>query len=230
PATTNLTKAGAGKLVTSSVIMNNLNLNGGTLALDTGTATSSTSNVQALNIAGTNNAWLATLDMKNNSLVIDYASGSSPLGTVANQIKSGRGNGAWNGTGITSSAAAAVAANATNTHKTALGFAEASALGITSFNGQNFDDSAVLIRYTFMGDNNPDGTVNSNDFNAVANHFNQVNKSWFDGDFNNDGVVNALDFNAVATNFGQSLPASSPLASLVPEPALASIWICLGLL
>jgi hypothetical protein len=200
--------------------------------LDTGTATTSTSNVHALNIATTNSAWVAALDMKNNSLVIDYAPGSSPLGTVANQIKSGRANGAWNGTGITSSAAAAVAADSTNTHKTALGFAEASALGITSFNGQNFDDSALLIRYTFTGDSNLDGTVDTNDFNALANHFNQLGKSWVDGDFNNDGIVNALDFNAVATNFGQSLPAASPagaLASLVPEPALASVVICLGL-
>src|SRR5205814_7153583 len=139
------------------------------------------SKVHALNIAGTNNAGLATLNMKNNSMVVEYAPGPSPLATVANQIKSGRGTGAWNGAGITSSAAAAVAANSANTHKTALGFAEASALGITSFNGQNFDDSAVLIRYTFMGDTNLDGTVNSTDFNAVANHFNQVNKSWFDG-------------------------------------------------
>src|SRR5207248_6568214 len=138
-------------------------------------------------------------------------------------------NGAWTGTGITSSAAAAVAADSTNTHKTALGFAEASALGITSFSDKSFDDSALLIRYTFTGDSNLDGTVNSNDFNALANHFNQLNKSWVDGDFNNDGIVNALDFNAVATNFGQSLPASSALASLVPEPALASVCICLGL-
>ena len=124
-----------------------------------------------------------------------------------------------------------MAADSTNTHKTALGFAEAIALGITSFGGQNFDDSAVLIRYTFMGDSDLSGSVDSSDFTVLARHFNQSSKSWIDGDFNSDGVVNALDFNAVATNFGQTLPVpAGALASLVPEPALASLWICVGLL
>ena len=227
PTTTNFTKAGLGKLVTSSLAMANLNINAGTLALDTGTNSASTSDVQTLNIATTNSAWIATLDMGKNAMVIDYT-GASPLGVVANQIKSGRGNGAWNGTGITSSAAAAVNADSSNFHKTALGYAEASALGITSFGGQNFDNSAVLIRYTFTGDSNLDGTVDTSDFMAMANNFGKTSASWIQGDFNYDGVVNALDFNSVASNFGQVM--SSPaLGTLVPEPVAMSMFMGLAL-
>jgi hypothetical protein len=52
----------------------------------------------------------ATFDISNNALVIDY-SGTSPVATVRETILSGRGGAGlgkgWNGTGITSSAAAA---------------------------------------------------------------------------------------------------------------------------
>ena len=229
PAAINLTKTGPGALITTNAICNILSVNGGTLTMLNGGTTSSVSNVKALNIAGATDAWTAALDLTNNAAIIDYAPGASTLATVANQIKSGRGTGAWTGTGIRSSAAASVAADSANQHKTALGFAEASALGITSFQGQNFDDSAILIRYTFSGDSNLDGTVNSNDFTALATHFNQTGKSWFDGDFNLDGTVNALDFNAIASNFGQALSFSPALGSLVPEPSLAMIWIGLGI-
>lgn len=233
PATTNFTKAGLGKLVTSSLAMENLNINGGTLALDTGTNAASVSDVQALNIATTNNAWLATLDMTKNSMVIDYpANTASPLTIVANQIKSGFHNGAWNGTGIISSTAAAIAADSTNIHKTALGYAEASTLGITSFHGQGFDSTAVLIAYTYTGDTNLDGTVNSSDFANLAANYGKTSATWLQGDFNYDGTVNALDFNALATNYGVT-PLSSPIAasalgSVVPEPALGSICLCIA--
>ena len=84
----------------------------------------------------------------------------------------------------------------------------------------------ILVRYTYAGDANLDGVVNSGDFNAVASNFNATGKFWTDGDSNYDGVVNSLDFNAVATNFGQTL-SSPPLGSVVPEPAAICIVILL---
>jgi hypothetical protein len=229
PASINLTKAGAGKLATANAIVNNLAISDGTLSMLNSGTSSGVSNVKSLSIAGTPGLWTATWDLSNNSAIVNYEPGSSPLATIADQIKSGRGNGAWNGKGITSSAAADVAANASNIHKTALGFAEASAVGITSFQGQSFDDSSVFIRYTFTGDANLDGTVTGTDFNALATNFNQTGKSWVDGDFNYDGIVNALDFNAIATNFGQAMSAAVP-GSVVPEPAGFCGILGLGLL
>ena len=50
-------------------------------------------------------------------------------------------------------------------------FAEASTLGITSFDGQSVDASTIVMRYTFMGDANLDGLVNALDFNALASNY-----------------------------------------------------------
>jgi hypothetical protein len=84
------------------------------------------------------------------------------------------------------------------------------------------------VRYTFSGDSNLDGTVDSADFNALALHFNQDTQQWVGGDFNFDGVVNALDFNAIATNFGALMPTLLQ-GTLVPEPSLAAILVLLPL-
>ena len=68
----------------------------------------------------------------------------------------------------------------------------------------------VEVRFTILGDENLDGTVNTTDFAVLASNFNQTNQLWGQGDFNNDGVVNALDFNAIATNFGNVLAGDLP--------------------
>ena len=167
----------------------------------------------------------ATLDLTNNGLVVEY-SGASPLATIAGQIAAGYHGGDWLGSGITSSAAAAVAADATNPHKTAIGYAEASALGISSFQGQPVDGSAVVVGYVLAGDANLDGTVNAADFNVLAANFNTATPNgWAEGDFNDDGVVNAMDFAALAANYGLELfspSAGASLGAVVPEPGLLS--------
>ena len=75
------------------------------------------------------------------------------------------------------------------------------------------------MKYTWNGDANLDGKVNTSDFMALANNFGGSGKLWQGGDFNYDGVVNALDFNAIASEFGMSSAPSAPaLGTLVPEP------------
>ena len=59
--------------------------------------------------------------------------------------------------------------------------------------------------------------VNTLDFNALAAHFNQSGRYWYQGDFNYDGVVNASDFDALVANYGQTMSARG-MGSLVPEP------------
>jgi hypothetical protein len=160
------------------------------------------------------------LDMTDEKAIVDWA-GSSPIATIAKYVSTGWAGGAWTGAGITSTLAAIVAANAGNPFKTAVGFGEASALGIGAFAGQSLDGSAVLLRYTTFGDANLDGTVDSNDFAVISMHYNATGQLWYQGDFNFDGVVNAMDFNTIASNFGQVLPSAPPdaaLAALVPEP------------
>jgi fibronectin-binding autotransporter adhesin len=99
------------------------------------------------------------------------------------------------------------------------------------------DDSTgkqVTVMYTYYGDSDLSGTVNTLDFNAVAANFNTSGNIWASGDFNYDGVVNALDFNAVATNFGKAAVSSQPLGAsglgtLVPEPGTALLGVAAGL-
>jgi hypothetical protein len=120
--------------------------------------------------------------------------------------------GLWNDPGLTSSIARSSAG------VTALGYGEASALGLSTFDGLTLGGNAVLIKYTLVGDDNLDGTVNFNDFSILQTHYGQAG-DWADGDFNYDGTVNFSDFSALQNNYGQTL------ANLLPggdAPALVS--------
>jgi hypothetical protein len=69
--------------------------------------------------------------------------------------------------------------------------------------------------FVLNGDANHDRTINTLDFTALAQNFNNASATFSQGDFNYDGVVNVLDFNILATKFGTSLapPVSSPLVA-----------------
>lgn len=213
----NLAKDGQGTLEMLNVRLSSLTVSAGTVRVLPGGGDTGTSKVAALTIAGGTNAWTGRFDSTDSSTVIDY-SGSSPMATVVNQLKSGYASGAWTGTGINSSSAAAAAA--TNT-KTAIAYAEASALGTTTFGGQTVDADAICLLYTLSGDATMDRSVNGSDFNLLATNFGGSDKSWRQGDFTYDGLVNSGDFNALASNFGKVLP-SGPGAS-VPEPAMLGL-------
>jgi hypothetical protein len=162
-----------------------------------------------------------TIDM-GGVMVVNY-SNASPISDIAAQIASGFAGGSWNGIGINSTPAALVAADLSNPHKTGVGYADASALGIVgtgTLAGQPVDDTSVVVRYTLLGDTNLDGVVNAVDFNALASNFGgDPGKTWINGDANYDGVVNTADFNALASNFNQPLAAPA-LGGLVPEPGI----------
>ena len=76
--------------------------------------------------------------------------------------------------------------------------------------------------YTYFGDSNLDGKVDTSDFMTLGLNFGATGKVWATGDFNYDGVVNALDFNAIATNFGRTTLAA-PGLSATPAPVLGSL-------
>jgi hypothetical protein len=154
-------------------------------------------------------------DLTDNDLIVDYT-GSTPIGTIQSYIQQGFAAGAWTGNGLTSSAAASAAA-----HPTGLGYAEASTLGLSTFDGQSIDNTTLVIRYTYRGDANLDGLVNALDFNALASNFGSASgRVWTQGDFNYDSITNTLDFNSLAANFNQPAFASQSLGALIPEPSL----------
>jgi hypothetical protein len=208
-----------GRMNANSIRQSSLTVSGGSVNIAANGTAAGTSVVKSLSVSGT-----GKLDLANNALIVDYTGGTPPTGVRA-ALASGYASGNWNGNGITSSSAAAATHSP---HPTALGYADASALGIGSFGGQTFG-SAVVIGYTYSGDANLDGTVNTADFNRLATNFNGTNKEWISGDFNYDGKANALDYNAIATNFGQVIAAPA-LGTLVPEPIAASALAAIALL
>jgi hypothetical protein len=160
---------------------------------------------------------IATLDLGENDLIDDY-SGASPLASIQTAIASGYNQGRWNNSGLTSSAAATHAG-------TALGFAEASdVLGLSgsntaSFDGQTVDASTVLIKYTWIGDANLDGVVNTQDLARMSS----TGTTWAEGDFNYDGKVNADDYALFALG---SLYGQSNISATLPEPGILSLLLC----
>jgi hypothetical protein len=192
-----------------------------------------TSVVRALAIqTDSQGAPLGQVDLADTALVVDYAPGAaSPISRIRSLIAAGRARGAWDGDGLTSSVAASAGAGSR-----ALGYGEAAAVVGPSggtFEGQAVDGTAVLVRYTRVGDATLDGVVGFGDLLALAKHYNAANAQWGDGDFDYDGVVNFADLLALAKNYNQAVPtevvAGAPagceaalaaaFAGAVPEPS-----------
>ena len=164
-----------------------------------GTAKASSSGDMTLVASNVNIATGGRLDLTDEEMIWDYV-GASPVAGLRQLLGAGYNGGGWNGSGIMSSTAAAAPG-------TAIGYAESTDLFTTfpaTFAGQSVDSTALLLKYTFAGDANLDGTVNIQDFNRLANSFGQTDRRWSHGDFNFDAVVNIQDFNKLSANFGQS--------------------------
>jgi autotransporter-associated beta strand protein len=229
-----LTKAGLGSLTLSGSLpyTGAVAVTGGKLVLASSLPSSTTMNIsdQAMVQLGSGGKLLGcttlnlnttgVIDLNDGAMAIDYTA-TSALATVTNQIKAGLTDKSSIGPGnILSSAVSG------GLHPTALGYADASVLGITSFAGKTIDTTTTLVRYTLVGDSNLDLHVNALDFNAVASNFGGSSKTWALGDFNMDGLVNTGDFNALAQNFNAPAPVAGPaqgLGTLVPEPIALSI-------
>ena len=167
-------------------------LNGSILQLAAGTGTS---NISSLTV---NNA--AMLDVGNNQLFINYGDSADPIAAIRTCLATGYNGGAWNGIGISSSAAASNAAQAT-----AIGYTD-SADGLILGQPAN----TLELKYTLYGDTGLAGTVGFTDFMRMTQHFTQNGgATWAEGDFNYDGSVNAADFALLKPNYGQTLPAQS---------------------
>ena len=183
-----------------------------------GTRTSRVNVLEFQDVAG--GGVQGTWDLGPGALIVNYV-GASPIDTLRRYLAAGHAAGSWNGTGLTSSSAAASPGRG-------LAYAEARDVigefgGI--FEGVFADATSVVIGLRRYGDANMDGAVNLQDFNRLAGNFGAANRTWHQGDFNYDGAVNLQDFNRLAANFGLSAagPELTPqdwarLGAAVPEP------------
>jgi hypothetical protein len=168
----------------------------------------------------------ALIDIWEHAVIVDHT-GTSPLASIKPAIASAYNNGAWNGLGITSSLA--------DSNNFGIGYAEATALGLTSFAGEPIDGAALLMRLSRYGDANLDMIVDARDLGALASHWQGNGQTWTGGDFNYDGTVNIQDLYLLAINWPPGAPLGTPLdpilaslglpADQVPEPT--AVFFCL---
>jgi hypothetical protein len=227
---------GGGTFVNATENLGTLSILGGGVARMFSTGPAATPNVLlhvgTLSIHG-DAVPTGTLDMAADDAIVD----NGAFTTIQAQLASGYAGGTWNGPGIRSSVATGQA-----TGLAGIGYASASELGTTTFDGvAGLSPSAVLLKYTVMGDANLDGTVNALDFNALATNFGISGSDWAEGnfDYNADGMVDSNDFALLAANYGKtvtSLSAAIPdampavaLGSLVPEPASIGLLMACGM-
>jgi hypothetical protein len=178
------------------------------------------------------------LDLGSNDMIVSNA-GEIGYGTINSAVAAGRGtNGLWTSNGITSSAAAVVAAGSSkntalavvvnDTNQTPSGSLSGTKI-FTTFDGQNVNDGDVLVKYTYYGDALLTGSVNAADYIQIDNAFsyNQANPStpltgWYNGDFNYDGVVNGDDYTLIDNAFNTQGSASLAAVPAAPLEMVAS--------
>ena len=158
-----LTTAGAGTVQFGAIKVGTLSVTGGNVSITAKAAPNTTSGTSVVN--GISLTGGSSLDLTNNDMIYDYSNGGvadpAQLTKIRTIIGSAYANGAWTGSGLTSGNALAMAANSSSQYKTALGYSEASADNIGTFGGIAVDHDAIVVRYTFSGDANLDGKVNS---------------------------------------------------------------------
>jgi hypothetical protein len=166
-----------------------------------GLATIATGANKVLTTTGIAITGTGALNINDNDVIVDYSGSSSPVDAIGAQVASGYNFGAWNGAGIRSATAAPTGG------LTGVGVAEASAVtGLSGtatalWNGQTIDGTCVLLKYTYMGDGNLDGTIDGADYGIIDNTVQVAGAhGYFNGDFNYDGVIDGADYGVIDNN------------------------------
>jgi hypothetical protein len=174
-------------------------INIGSLAIASGAsailAASTTPQPTTLNLNNLSIASNGNFNVGNNIVVLSYGAGPDPISSIAAEITSGYNSGAWNGSGINSSNAAA------NASSYGLGYADSADPG----NPAALASNTIMIRYTLLGDADLNGTVNGIDFGIFAANLNKSVSYWDQGDFNYDGIANGIDFGLLSVNLNQAV-------------------------
>ena len=179
----------------------------------------------------------ATLDINDNALIVNYT-GASPEAAIRAKIIEGRGgagigNGTWDGTGITSGAAAA--ANALNPESRSIGYANNGSLPLgaySTFRGQPLDATSVVMTFTVTGDANLDGKVGDDDVTIAGATYapGVAQPHWALGDFDYNGFVDDDDVTLLGALFktDQAFSHTSPAPLMAAGDAHAAVFAGLG--
>jgi hypothetical protein len=188
-----------GRLITTTGIKNGqaLSVTGGAkLEVPTNGGSSGVTSVGTVTITGAN----SLINLHDNDLISNYGAGPTNYTTLANAIKTGMtALGGAGTTGITANTATG----------TMLGIVDDGALPvadrITLLSGMTVPNPAtsVLVKYTWFGDANLDGKVNSSDYILIDSGFTSggTKTGWLFGDFNYSGSINSSDYILIDTGF-----------------------------
>jgi len=182
----------------------------------------------------------ATLDLKNNDLIIDNSNAAadntanSLLANVTDMLRSGAASG-WTGKGLTSSYVATQAPSLAtslgvirNVYNPVLVSGGGNTPLYTTFDNQTLTGNEVLVKYTWTGDSNLDGQISALDYalldaGMAATLQADGKAGWYFGDFNYSGTVDnadklLLDSGLNAFRTGGGVPAIGGSTQL-PEPS-----------
>jgi hypothetical protein len=247
--TTNVNTTGA-SLTASSIRQGSLAIGAGNTVTvaPNGTSTGLSRLTSSLSIAGGATP-TGTLDLKDNDLIVGSANLTAALATqtlINEQVEFAYNGFAWDQPGITSS----TVQNDINVNglPTALGILlnndgsgvggnlfYGDGVGLPTFNGQTIGEFDTLVKYTWLGDADLNGLVDSVDFGLFQAGFDNSAPytGWAFGDFDYNGVVDSVDFGLFQTGLGGqtgtllSSGGGNALAiSAIPEPGT---WVLGGL-
>ncbi|MGH7178676.1 MAG: M14 family zinc carboxypeptidase [Tepidisphaeraceae bacterium] len=157
-----------------------------------GTATLSSEGDKVLVLSALSLSGSGTLDLNDNDMILDY-SAASQLAAVQTLINSARNGGDWLGNGLTSTSARNHPSGVTT-----LGAMEASDYldywgAGTQFSGVNLNSTMVLVKYTYYGDTDFNGTINLDDYANIDGGYLLGKTGWLNGDFDGSGGNPDLD-------------------------------------
>jgi parallel beta-helix repeat protein len=161
-----------------------------------------------------------TLDLNDNDMIVHgtAATRAAVLTAVSDLIKSARNNGAWTGFGITSAAAKSNPKHITGLAVILNGNNQGNTL-YTAFDTRPVDFNTVLVKYSYNGDTDLNGTIDADDYFQIDNGFVKHLTTYRNGDLDFNGVVDADDYFLIDNAFANKTGILSTAAPSAITPA-----------
>jgi len=199
---------------------------------------SSTSRLDTLTIDGGQQP-TGTLDLGNSRLILDYTGAvGSVLSDTKEQIRAARhgkddnDQANWSGPGITTTIGGPSTVRPDRPLQRRMRqqrrpWSPGHHAALCELRRLAVDETSVLVRYTYTGDANLDGTVDADDYSYWLVGFLTLHgqsDKWLWGDFDYNGRVDADDYTQWLNAFLQHGAPLGGGAEPIPEPA--TLWLC----
>ncbi len=158
----------------------------------------------------------AKLDLGANDLIIQStaADKAATFASLIPLLRTGRSAGAWDGVGISSSAAASDPRHVTGLAAVINDTGDGATRILTTLSGETVDVNTILIKYSYNGDSNLDGLINADDYANIDAGFASHATGYRNGDFNySGGTPNPDDYFLIDKAFFDQSAVLTPSAT-----------------